>query len=160
MTETLDFLKCVEVKSVDSLLKYWPFLQEGLRSLNKIATTVAPVSKETLFQICVDVATNHDLGRLVIVLDASTQEPVAYNIVIDNTNKYYKTPTLLVYAIYSNGKRPSASRFGLKHSEKWAKEQGYTEMHGYSQRITGAAVRLFETKFGYNKHSLFLTKKL
>jgi hypothetical protein len=130
MNNEVDFFRVVEVKNLKTFQKFWPFLCEGLGALNKIATTVAPVDKDMLFQLCIDLVSDHSLGRIVVVMCATSNEPVSYNIVIDNSNKYSRISSALVYAIYSNGKRASASRFGLQHTEKWAREQGFTELHG------------------------------
>ena len=157
--DSVDFFRVVNVRGIKALQKFWPFLREGLFSLNKISADNR-LTEEQLFRLCVDVALLDGTGKILIVLDSSTGAPLSYTISTDNSNKYTGRRSLLVLAIYSNGKSRTATRYGLNEHAKLAREEGYVELHGYSSRITGAAVRLFETIFSFKKHSLFLIRKL
>ena len=156
----VEFFRMVDVRGIDQLIRFWPFLLEGLTSLNAI-TSSSQVDKNTLFRVCVDVATlSEDDGMIAIVMDKSTNQPLSYTISFNNSHDYKKEKALLVYAIYSNRKSRTATRYGLNHVAEWAKSKGYDELHGNSPRITGAAVRLFENIFGFRKQALFLVRKL
>ncbi len=158
--DSVEFFRMVDVRSIDTLMKYWSFIKEGLGSLNKISAS-SSVDVNILFKVCVDiVCADSKLGKVAIVLDKNNGEPLSYTISFENTCSYSTCRSLMVYAIYSNRKSRTATRWGLNWVADWAKKEGYKEMHGESPRVTGAAVRLFENIFGFRKHSLFLKRSL
>jgi hypothetical protein len=158
--ETLEFFRVVDVQGIDTLMRFWKFLEEGLESMNKIAAN-NQLSKDEFFQLCAELALAKDVkGKIFIVLDKNTSEPLSYTVSVDNSNDRVRRKSLLILGIYSNRKSHGATRYGLNHHAKWAKDNGYHELHGYSSRITGAAVRLFENIFGFKKHSLFMVRKI
>lgn len=149
-------MRVVDVQSIATLMKFWPFMLEGLKRLNESAFRA--VDKDTLFRVCVDVVTGGSNGKLLISVENGN--PMSYCIGFENTSRYSPIRTVLVYAIYSNGLKRGATGLVLGDFEKWAKSEGMVESHGNSQRVNGGAKKLWDTQFGYKTRSMLLVKQL
>jgi hypothetical protein len=145
--------------SVDKVISNWPFFVEGLGELNQIVEPVHEVNSETLLKVLCDTTNCANDGYTIIVRNPKG-EPLQFVISFNNTTGYHTKRSLLVYATYSNRKDRGVHKFVIDWMCKWAKEQGYNELHAFSSRINGSGFRLFEKYFGFQRRMILFTRSL
>lgn len=145
-----------DLRSHTDVIKFWSFFQEGLLVLNRLLD--ATVSNETLFRVVNDIVVAPPEAGKVLVITDKAGTPVFYIVVFDNTSRYHKRQSALIYAAYSNNKVGGVTRYGLSIIEQWAKDNGYNELHAFSPRITGSGFRLFEGTFKFRRRSVLFYK--
>lgn len=145
-----------EVKDLTSLMKWWDFIASGLADLNDPHKGRGDLTVDSLFR---NVVYSLSTGGVVLVLTSKNGKGLAYVIARDNTEPYCQK-SLLVFAAYSTGKFPHAREQMLEYLEQWAKKHGFAELHAFSRRVNGAAVRWFEQKCGFRRICMGFRKVL
>lgn len=139
--------------------KWWPFLFEGLNSLNDPHGARGDMEPLQFFQMVLHAISCHPTNGGVGVLTSKNDKPLGYGIILNNTEPYCRK-SAVVYAVYSNGKCPTTTVELLTNAESWARSQGYCDLQACSRRINGAAIRLFEKKWGFRRACLVFRKEL
>lgn len=147
-----------QVADLDHLFRVWPFLLSGLEELNGTLKS-GEVSSEEFFLTHADVVTNRREG-VVLKVNSKNGKELAYITAFDNTGKHKIERSLLVYAIYSNRKSNTASRFARESLEKWAREHGFDWLHAYMGRTSGSSTQWARRFHGFQLEKYFYTKKI
>ena len=151
--------KFIEVDSLAAVTEQWPFLVSGLDELNETCVNGERVSESAFFRVVIHtMALPNDRGR-VTVLANKNNEPLAFGIVFENTERFCKR-SAIVYAVYSNHKCPTAVDELRDEAERWARHYGYEELHAVSRRINGATFRIFEKRWGFRRTAVIFKKDL
>lgn len=147
------------IEGYQEVLNHWPFLMEGLEDLNKTTKNGEVVQPEQYLNFHLDVATGYTVGRIILAF-SKNWKPLGFISACDNTSKYRSGKSLLVYAVYSNNKATDTAKYAFFQLEKWAREQSYDRIQGYSGRTSGASIRWCRTKFGMDLSKLLFVKHL
>ena len=149
----------VLVKTLADVEKWWPFFEESVDVLNDLSGARADITKAELFDIVLRTINGRDEEGQVAVLCSKNEKPLAYGITCDCT-EVFGPKTWLILVAYTNGKQASSLVELLAFCEKQARSFGYKRLQAHSRRITGAAMRLFEKKWGFERHSIAFTKDI
>lgn len=148
----------VQIKTWDQLNEAWPFLLEGLVELNKTAKD-SPVSPVNFHRVHSDIVTGVAHG-VIFLINSKNGKPLCFITGIDASSRYRDTRELLVYAIYSNRKSATASRYASRSVEFWAKGQGYDELIANSYRLSGSMAEWAQRFHGFVRYKVTFRKKL
>lgn len=158
MNRGIEQFRVIDIDTIEKLQKYWPFFRQGLKVLNQLMDS--KVTETNMFRLLADIVTGQfEQQRAVVICDCHSQ-PLFYIIVFDDTSRYKDIKSMVIFAAYSNKKSRGVTRFGVDLIEKWAKGLGYSELHAYSARFSGAGFRLFEELFGFKRRSVLFFKNL
>lgn len=147
----------ISITSVDQVLRWWKFFEEGLNYFNKELKWGK--SSADFFKVLLHVATAHPSLGLVVVLVSEHGDPYGYVIAADNTNAFsHKTAN--IYAVYTNKKCPSSFMELRVEAEQWARSNEYKEVSAVSYRINGASDRWFKKNLKYTKNFMVYVKEL
>jgi len=153
-------LKVIRIKTVDQVVKYWPIFQEGRKYLNTLMRPTHQADENYYLRLVLDViALGEDEGHLV-VYGLNENDIIGYTIAFGSNSKYDFARTAVIFAAYTKRTVPGASKFGLKHVEKWAKSKGFVHLQAFTPRINGKGFALFEKRFGFQRHLVCFTKTL
>lgn len=148
------------VRGVDEVVAQWPFFAEGLTALNEPIAMPEQVTTETWMQALVESASTAESEALVAMTLNKNLRPLAFIVLFNNTSRYSKRKSALVYAIYSNRLNKHAARWTLMMAERWARQHGYQELHGYNAKVNSHGIRMCEWVFGFKRQKVFFTKSL
>lgn len=150
----------VRVETLKQLVEEWPFFLEGLEALKEsIGSKMTP---NRFFKLLLSIVSGDESAGCVFLGKSKNDKNAGYLAAIENTEPGCDK-SLLVCAGYCRGQGQTFdtnSRMGLAMLEKWAKERGYVEIHAGSRRITGAAMRLFERKWGFKRASITFKRSI
>lgn len=148
------------VKDINELVTYWPLLLSGMVVLNDPHTARGDIDPSKFFNLLLDVVTGPKEGGAVAILRSKNGKELGYGVIIDSSDITSFKRVAYGYVLYSNGKCSSAGKDLVTFAEMWAKAHGYDEMQCMSRRINGAAMRLFEKKFGFHRNYIVFKKDL
>lgn len=149
------------VDNVEGLLEVWPFLLEGYQELRKLHETRRGVSEGSFFKLLLSILSMPEGAGCIAVVESLKGNHAGYMIAMDNSDEFRETGrTLLIYYVYHKGAFGTNTRIALLEIEKWAKKHGYSEIHACSSRITGAAMRLFEKRWGFKRDLISFRKTI
>jgi hypothetical protein len=148
--------KFVEVKTLDDIQRFWPFFLEGLGDLNDPHKGRGDLTPESLFKQILHAIS---ADGLVLVLTSKNDKPLAFVIAREDTEPLC-VKSLLVYAAYSSGKCATAQQEGQAYMENWARDRRFVEIHAFSRRINGSAIRWFTKKCGFKQVCIGFKKLL
>jgi hypothetical protein len=154
MSEIIEILTGYE-----SILQNTSLLLEGLHDLNQTVKKGSEVSEDNFFRYHLDVACGKLFGR-ILRITSKNDKPLGFISAAECTSDYADLRSLHVYAIYSNGKSPTATRTLFYALEKWAREVGFGEIQAISGRTSGASIRWCRQKFGLELSKMFFIKRL
>lgn len=141
--------KFVYITDLEPLLEAWPFLLEGLGTLNDPQGGRGNIEPERFFKILLRVALGDPEEGAVVVLTSKNDKPLGYIVFLNNTTPFDKK-TLLVYAIYSNNKMAGTAKVLSVEMKRWARQHGFAKATAASFRLTGSAVRWFR-RLGFQR---------
>ncbi len=149
-----------QVDSLEMLVAHWAFFLEGLELLNQtVKTEDEQVSQNAFLLTHVSIATGQKEGVIYLV-HSKNDKPLGFITGFNDTAPYKEQKSLLVYALYSNRKSATASRFAGLSIERWAKANGFSKLHAFSGRTSGSAVQWASRFHGFTFSKLFLTKDI
>lgn len=137
----------------------WDFFREGLASLNDPHGARGDLTELQFFQILLYAIAKHPRQGGVGLLTSKNGKPLGYGIMLEDTEPFCKR-SAVVYAVYSNGKCATTTEELLENAERWARTEGFVELHACSRRINGAAIRLFEKKWKFKRICLVFRKEV
>lgn len=149
--------KIVYITTLDAFLEWWPFLLEGLSVLNSPTGGRGNLSQKQFFNTLLRVALGSPAEGAVCLVTSKNSKPLAFVVLISNTAPF-DFRTAVCYALYSNNKAANAVPELHKEVLRWCREHSFERLYAYSRRISGAAVRLFEKKWGFRKDCLVFVK--
>lgn len=150
--------KTIELEGCDAVLKYWPFLLDGLKELNETVKD-KQVSTDAFLRVHLDIAVGKLYGKLLL-FTSKNDKPLGFISAYENTSNYSPERVLWVYAIYSNGKKEGVPKILFSKLEEWARSYGFTEMQTQSGRTSGVSIRWCRAQFGLSLSKMFFSKKL
>lgn len=152
--------RVVDIETIEDLAAKWPFLSDGLVELNaSCGNGRSAVTPEAFFKMLLNIlAKNPGFGRIAMLVNQNGK-PLAFGVMFDNTEPFCKR-SALVYAVYSNGKCPTAVQELRLEAETWARREGFKEIHAVSRRINGATFRIFEKMWGFRRTAVVFKKEL
>lgn len=149
------------LRTIDDVLIHWGLFREGLEHMNSLVKPEKVVSPEQFFRIVINtLARGEKKGHVAVYHVEGTSSPIGFTVAHAFEDLFYDVPIAVVHAAYTKRTVPGASRFGLKHIEKWAKANGYSELQAYTPRINGKGFALFERRFGFKRHLVCFFKRL
>jgi hypothetical protein len=146
------------LRTVEEILEASEFLHEGYLSLCDPARARLFVSWEEYFQRVMHTAISPAAGT-VVLFSSKNDKSLGYMVLIEDSESRHRR-TVMIYAGYSNGRFAAASEASMAYVQRWAKAQGFVELHANSYRINGAAMRLFRKKLGFTPLSVVFKKDL
>ena len=147
------------LKSLSEIQTHWDFFLEGLTNLNDPHGARGDLTPVQFFQMLLYAVEKHPHHGGVGLLTSKNGKPLGYGVVLDNTEPFCRK-SVVVYAVYSNGKCATTTVELLANAERWAREHGFAEMQACSRRINGAAIRLFEKKWKFRRICLVFHKEI
>lgn len=152
-------LKSVVITDVPTLLQWWPLFLEGWQDLcGPFKGRVDLTASEFLTMLLRIIGLGDDDG-LVVVFLSQNDKPLGFMAAM-NDSETPERRTALIYAGYSNSKYAYAAIDATEFVQKWAKARGFTELHAQSRRLSGAAMRLFRKKLGFQPMAVVFSKLL
>jgi len=154
-------LQDIKVKYINTavgVLDNWAFLYEGWLTLGDSIGARFYISCEDYLKTLMRLVERPATEGTIIMYSSKNDKPLGYTVLMNNSETSLRT--CLIYVGYSNGKCPSAAQTSMAVVERWAKANGYKEIHAQSQRMNGAAQRLFERKLGFHPASIIYKKEL
>ena len=156
-------MKTVYVTNYSELNAIWPFMREGLGSLNATVDAEDFVSEIEFFMRHLDIVMERVFG-VIAIAHSDGGKPIGFISAFDSSAEH-KPPMALVYAAYAipaqqlNGKTANCMKGLYATVEGWARRNDFKQLKTYSGRTSGAAVRWFGT-YGFKLSKLLLTKEL
>lgn len=149
----------VEVDSMEKVIKHWPFLEQGRLALNNPMGAGCTIDYEYFTQILFDNINRKRGYGVTAILTSKNGSYLGYFIARMNYEPGCP-PGLVVHFGYCNGKCKTTSRELLVYCEKWAKRHKYVELIACTRRFSGASLRLFERKWGFQRDLIVFRKPL
>lgn len=147
------------IESVEQLLGFWKFFQEGLESLNDTIGTREKVTSDSFFKLLIHVISKNPGFGIIGVLTSKNDKPLGFGVAFNDTD-IGLTKSAVVYAVYSNKRCPTTVKELQDIAETWARENGFHKLHACSRRLNGSVMRLFEKKWGFHRTAIIFEKDL
>lgn len=147
------------ISDLEEFLYWWPFLLEGLGILNSPNGGNGNIPETRFFKILLQVISGRHSEGTVMLLTSKNDKPLAYVVLCNNTQPFAER-TALCFVIYSNNKCAHAVKELHRAVNAWCVTHHYVRLYAASKRISGAAVRLFEKKWGFRQESIVFSKKV
>lgn len=151
--------RIVDLMDCGSVAEFWPFFESGLGELNGTMTNGDAVSREAFLRLLFRVIEMGPTRGRVSLLVSKSGKPLAFGIIFDNTEPFCRR-SAIVYAVFSNHLCPTAVQELREEAERWARANGYAELHAVSRRINGATFRIFERQWGFRRTAVIFKKEL
>lgn len=152
-------LKSVVIEDVTALLDWWPLFLEGWRDICAPFKGRVDLTASEFLTMLLRVVGMGKTDGLVVVFMSQKDKPLGFMVAM-NDSETPERRTALIYAGYSNSKYAYAAVDATEYVQKWAKAQGFTELHAQSRRLSGAAMRLFRKKLGFQPMAVVFSKLL
>lgn len=146
--------------NVMGVVDWLEFFREGWENIVKPECARDIATYESFMKMLFHVASLPEDEGAVVLFTSKNLKPLGFYILCDNTERFAEKRSLLIYAGYSNGKYAGAARESIEYIERWAKEHGYSDLQAHTRRMTGAAVRLYERKLGFEMMSWVFRKNI
>lgn len=144
---------------LESVTRWWPFFVEGAAALNGISKQQNIWTPEYLFEAVTKILDMERLGYIAL-LTSKNQKPLAWGLCHSATDSMSGEPYFFVLGAYSNGKCATATRELCTAAESYARSIGHHTLKAGTFRLTGAAIRLFESSWGFRRESLTFSKTI
>ena len=149
-----------ELTTVKEIFEHWEFFLEGLSELNKLPRESDRLTPESLLKTVLFAADATARGNgLVLLVTSSNGKPLFWGVGLNNT-AMFKSPTFVVFAVYSNKKAKGVVTFAMEYLEKWAKAKGYSQLQAFTPSFNGSRIRLFEDVWKFRRSAVLFTKDL
>lgn len=152
-------MKAVVVQDVPTLLHWWPLFLEGWTELCSPVKGRGDLTASEFLTMLLRVLSLGPNDGLVAVFVSQNDKPLGFAVVM-NDSETPERRTALIYAGYSNSKYAHAAVEETEFVQKWAKARGFTELHAQSRRLSGAAMRWFRKKLGFQPMAVMFSKPL
>lgn len=151
--------KVVHVTTVPQLLEHWGFIRAGWQELALANKARTGLTESECLTMMLRVLTLGPDDGLLVIFTSQNDKPLGYMAVM-NDSETPERRTALIYLGYSTGKYLNAPVVATEYVEQWAKDRGFSELHAQSRRLSGAAMRLFRKKLGFEPMAVVFSKKL
>lgn len=151
--------KAVHITNVEQLIAAWPFFLQGWQELCSPEKGRADLNESEFLTMLLRILDMGPKDGLLVVFTSEHDKPLGYMVVM-NDSETPQRRTALIYLGYSNGKYLQAPVVATEYVEKWARANNFTELHAQSRRLSGAAMRLFRKKLGFQPMAVVFSKPL
>lgn len=151
--------KTVVLSSATALLKWWPFLRQGWKELCEPRQGNVALTVDEFLTMLLRIVSMGDEDGAVVLFTTLQDKPLGFVAVMNDSETPAKR-TALIYLGYSTGRYSQAPAVAVNFVEKWAKARRYTELHVQSRRLSGASMRLFRHRMGFQPVAALFSKPL
>lgn len=146
------------IKTLEEFQVLMPLFIEGYHEMNR---------KQLVFDVDLDGYVDTLIGVLntvpknVIGVAFDDGMPVGFGVGFDDTPSFCKSRHLLLWALYV--RRSHSKAVGpmlVRAAENWGKAMGYSVMHAFNARFSGASFNFFEKILGFRRSKIKFTKQL
>lgn len=149
----------IHLTNVQQVIAAWPFLVNGWRELCSPEKGRSDLSEGEFLTMLLRIQGMGPNDGLIALFTSKNDKPLGYMVVMNDSETPHRR-TALIYLGYSNGLYTQAPIVATEYVERWAKERGFTELHAQSRRLSGAAMRLFRKKLGFQPMAVVFSKTL
>lgn len=141
----------VELQTVSDLMTFMPFLNEGLEAGNKYQVREEHhISSEQFLKQLLQVVARPEDDRLIL-LATKDNKPVGFIINFRASKPFVERRIVHCYMAYATNDCSNIMTGLLSYGVDWAKRHGYKEITCQTARNSGAAWRLFEKRWKFER---------